>query len=104
MSGADFAVLFECWRAGDAAAAGAYLHPDGVYQDARGAPIVGRDAIVAEWERYFRLAPAGHFTVHEIIGSGDRFAVTYTWEGRPGCAIVHVRDGRIALWREYRAG
>jgi ketosteroid isomerase-like protein len=50
-------------------------------------------------------------TVHDLFGGGDRFAVTYTWEvaapdgtwsGSPGCAIVHVRDGQIALWREYK--
>jgi hypothetical protein len=51
-------------------------------------------------------------TVHDVFGEGERFAVTYTWEvraagggwsGRPGCAIVRTRGGKIAEWREYKA-
>ncbi len=113
MSGADIAALIERWQARDAAGAGAYFCADGAFHEARGEPIVGRAAMVAEWERYFRSVPDWRLTVHDIFGSGDRFAVTYTWDvaaadggrqRRPGCAIVHVRDGAIALWREYRAG
>jgi uncharacterized protein (TIGR02246 family) len=100
----DFAVLFGLWRDGDAEAAGAYFCVDGVYQEVRGEPVAGRDAIVAVWRRFFERAPAWRMTVEEIFGGGDRFAVVYTWQDRPGCAIVHVRDGKIALWREYKAG
>jgi limonene-1,2-epoxide hydrolase len=108
---ADFERLFERWRAGDAAGAAAFFTPDGVFHEAKREPVVGRDAIVAHWAPFFGGTTAWRMDVHEIIGTGDRFAVRYTWAidggangwlASPGCAIVHVRDGLIALWREYK--
>jgi uncharacterized protein (TIGR02246 family) len=110
VSAADFEELFNRWRAGDAAGAAAFFAPDGVYQETRRAPVAGRAAIAAHWSAFFRGAPPWRFTVDGIFGDGERFAVTYTWEiggdgdawtSRPGCAIVRVRDGAIAAWREY---
>jgi hypothetical protein len=48
--------------------------------------------------------------VEEILASGDRAAVTYTfavkgeasaWHERAGCAWVRLRGGLVELWREY---
>ena len=106
----DLARLFDLWRAGDEVASAAYFTEDGVFQEAQREPIVGRATIAAHWAPFFHGGPAWRMTVHECFGGGDRFAVVYTWEietpdgwtGKPGCAIVHVRDGKIALWREYK--
>jgi hypothetical protein len=79
--------------------------------EAKREPIAGRAAIAAHWAPFFHGGPAWRMTVHDLFGGGDRFAVSYiwevaapdgTWSGSPGCAIVHVRDGQIALWREYK--
>jgi limonene-1,2-epoxide hydrolase len=108
---ADFHALFDLWRAGDEQAAVAYFTPDGVFHEAQKPPIAGRDAIAAHWAPFFHGGPVWRMTVHDLFGSGERFAVDYTWEirlgdgswtGSPGCAIVHVRDGKIAVWREYK--
>ncbi len=111
MTPADFHALFDLWRAGDERASADYFTADGVFHEAKRAPVVGREAIVAHWAPFFHGGPAWRMTVHDLFGGGDRFAVSYTWEiagadgswsGSPGCAIVHVRDGKIALWREYK--
>jgi limonene-1,2-epoxide hydrolase len=85
---------------------------DGVYREARREPIVGRDAIAAHWERYFVQGPRWRIDVGEIIADarGERFAIPYvfavqgpgeSWQDRPGCALVRVRNNRITEWREY---
>ncbi len=111
MTPADFSTLFDLWRAGDETAAAAYFTPDGVFHEAAREPIAGRDAIAAHWAPFFHGGPEWRMTVHDLFGAGDRYVVDYTWEvktregawaGNPGCAIVHVRDGKIALWREYK--
>jgi uncharacterized protein (TIGR02246 family) len=108
----DFDALFARWRAGDAEGAVAYFTPDGVFHEAQREPLSGRAALVAHWAPYFRAGPEWRMTVHDVFGEGERFAVTYTWEvraagggwsGRPGCAIVRTRGGKIAEWREYKA-
>jgi uncharacterized protein (TIGR02246 family) len=112
MTKADFEAMFDYWRAGDERAGAAYFAPDGVFWEAGKEPVAGRDAIAAHWEPFFHGGPAWRLTVHEIIGAGERFAVDYLWEirksdgrwiGSPGCALVRVRDGKIAEWREYKA-
>jgi limonene-1,2-epoxide hydrolase len=111
VSGADFEALFNRWRAGDAEGAAAYFTADGVFHEAQREPVAGRAALVAHWAPYFSAGPEWRMTVHELFGEGERFAVAYTWEtkgpegrwtGRPGCAIVHTRDGKVARWREYK--
>ena len=110
MTVADFHVLFDLWRAGDEVASAAYFATDGVFHEAKKDPVTGRDAIAAHWAPFFHGGPEWRMTVHDLFGAGERFAVTYTWEintragwtGSPGCAIVHVRGEKIALWREYK--
>jgi limonene-1,2-epoxide hydrolase len=113
MTAADLEALIERWRAGDETAAVAYFASDGVFHEAGREPIVGREAIAAHWAPFFHGGPEWRMTVHEMFGNagGDRYTVSYTWEiksadgawsGKPGCAIVHLHDGKIALWREYK--
>jgi limonene-1,2-epoxide hydrolase len=111
MTVADFENLFALWRAGDEDASAAYFTTDGIFHEAKKEPIVGRDAIAANWKPFFHGGPEWRMTVHDVFGDGTRFAVAYTWEMKlkdgwitsPGCAIVHTRDGKIAEWREYKA-
>jgi uncharacterized protein (TIGR02246 family) len=107
----DFHTLFDHWRAGDEHAAVTFFTPDGVFHEARRPPLAGHAAILAHWTPFFHGGPDWRMNVDDVFGGGERFAVVYTWEiratdgswsGSPGCAIVHVRDGKIALWREYK--
>jgi limonene-1,2-epoxide hydrolase len=111
VTAADFSTLFDLWRAGDETRSAAYFTSDGIFHEANREPIVGRDAIAAHWAPFFHGGPEWRMTVHDLFGGGDRYVVDYTWEiktrtgewtGNAGCAIVHLRDGKIARWREYK--
>ncbi len=102
--------LFAAWRTGDALRSGAHFAPAATYREARHEAIVGRDAIVAHFTKFFRDGPLWEFHVDETIVEEDRVAVRYrfavtnidgSWHERPGCAFVNFVDGTIAEWREY---
>lgn len=102
--------LVAAWRTGDALRAAAHFVSEGSYREARREPIVGRDAIVAHFTRFFRDGPAWRMTVDHIIVDGDSAAVRYRfglkgidgeWREKEGCAFVTFADGTIAEWREY---
>jgi len=106
----SLADLFAAWQTGDALRSAARFALDGVYREAGREPIVGRDALVAHFTRFFRDGP--HFALHidDTIVEGERAAVRYrfaiaapggTWLEKPGCAFVRFADGTIAEWREY---
>jgi uncharacterized protein (TIGR02246 family) len=102
--------VIEAWRAGDAFRAAAHFAPDGTYREAKRDAIVGRDALVAYFTRFFRDGPAFAFHVDDTLVDGDRGAVRYrfaiagpdgSWHERPGCAFVTFANGTIAEWNEY---
>lgn len=101
--------LVGAWQSGDAHRAAAFFAPDGVYHESGHDPIVGREAILAHFARFFRDGPAWRFDIDEIIVEDERAAVTYrfeinvvgTWRGNDGCALVRRAGGLVALWREY---
>ena len=93
-------------------AAVAFFAADGVYREARRAPIVGRAAIASHWKAFFTGGPPWRIDVAEIFGNAanDRFALAYrfemqrkdgVWDSRPGCALVKVAGELITEWREY---
>jgi hypothetical protein len=107
---ADFAAMFNLWRAGDEVASSEYSNADGVYQEAGKEPVVGRDRIAERWGKFFHGGHEWRFNVRDIFGGGENFAVTYIWEfkskygswdHKPGCALVKARDGNISEWRQY---
>jgi ketosteroid isomerase-like protein len=92
-------------------AAGAFA-ANGVYREARKAPVAGRDAIAAHFARFGATGVPFRFTVDDVIANGDRACVAYRfavpggdgepWRERAGCATVRIdADGLIAEWREY---
>lgn len=102
--------LFESWATHDALRAAACFSERGVYCEVDGREVVGREAIRAEFARFFRQGPPWRFDVGETIVQGDRAAVTFTfalkgdggrWRERAGCAIVSFEQGLVAIWREY---
>jgi hypothetical protein len=99
------------WRHGDALRAVAHFGDAGEYAEAGHAPIVGRDAMLAHFTRFFRDGPPWRMDVDDIIiGPAGacvvyRFAVEGSgaiWRERAGCAVVKFDPyGAIAAWREY---
>jgi ketosteroid isomerase-like protein len=102
--------LFAAWRANDAAGAAAHFTLDAVYHEAKRGPVRGRAAIEAKWARFFAAVPVWRIEVDDIFGVGDKVAIAYRfgikkaadeWDDRPGCALIRLRDGAVAEWREY---
>jgi uncharacterized protein (TIGR02246 family) len=102
--------LIAAWEAGDAHRAAAFFGDDATYQEPGRAPIVGREAILEHFQRFFRDGPAWRIHVGEIVAEGERAAVEYrfeiaadgAWRTRTGCAIVRREGASVALWHEYR--
>ena len=103
--------LVDAWRRGDALHAGAHFTIDATYREAGREPVVGREAILEHFTRFFRDGPQWEFMVDECLIVGRRGAVVYRfrlkgrtgdWLERAGCAIVSFgEDGSILQWREY---
>lgn len=103
--------LIDAWRSGDALRAAAHFSDDGEYGEAGRTPLVGRDAIVDHFTRFFRDGPRWRFEVDDTIAAGLRACVVYrfavegtggVWRERAGCAVVRFDpNGAIAAWREY---
>jgi len=102
--------LFAAWRTGDALRSGAHFAIAATYREARREPILGRDAIVAHFTKFFRDGPRWEFHVDDTLVEEERAAVRYrfavtsvdgTWLERPGCALVTFANGTIVEWREY---
>ena len=108
---ANLDALAEAWRRGDALHAGAHFAIDATYREAGREPVVGREAILEHFTRFFRDGPQWEFMVDECLIVGRRGAVVYRfrlkgragdWLERAGCAIVTFdEDGSISQWREY---
>ena len=103
--------LVAAWQAGDALRASAFFALDGRYYEAGRAPIVGREAILAHFQRFFRDGPPWRFELETSVIEGERAAIAYrfavrvtdgTWRATEGCAIARREGGSIAEWREYQ--
>jgi uncharacterized protein (TIGR02246 family) len=101
--------LVAAWQVNDAHRASAFFAQDGVYHEAGGDAIAGREAILEHFQRFFRDGPAWRFEIEEIVVEDDRAAVAYRfsvsrrgeWHQSEGCALVRREGGLIARWREY---
>jgi len=101
--------LVGAWQANDALRACAFFAQEGLYHESGREPLLGRDAILAHFARFFRDGPAWRFEIDDVIVEGDRAAVSYTfatnndgtWRTRAGCALVRREGDSIVQWREY---
>lgn len=101
--------LVSAWQSNDALRACAFFALDGVYHESGRKPIVGRDAIFAHFQRFFRDGPPWRIEIDDVLAEEHRAAVSYRfamktgdeWQERAGCALVRRVDGLIAEWREY---
>ena len=97
--------LVETWverfNAGDATGLAALYHDDAVNHQVTQAPIQGRDAIRAMFDREFAVAEMVCI-VEAIHEAGDVAALEWRDPlGLRGCGFFTVRNGRIAFQRGY---
>ncbi|HVN77304.1 MAG TPA: nuclear transport factor 2 family protein [Thermoanaerobaculaceae bacterium] len=100
----------------DADALGPLLTDDTVFEDTSPAPdgqrVVGRAGVAEFWRKWFAHNPDARFEAEEIIVSGDRAVVLWTYHkvraGQPwrlrGIDVFTVRDDRIAAKLAYVKG
>jgi ketosteroid isomerase-like protein len=102
---------FEAYVRGDLDEVLAGLDADVVYKPAQEAPVHGRDAVRASWERWEADWDEVEMTSEEIIDAGDHViqAILFRGRGRGSGIEVEgrffqvytVRDGTIVRWEEF---
>jgi ketosteroid isomerase-like protein len=100
----------------DADSLAALMTEDTVFEDTSPAPdgrrIQGKSAVVDFWRGWFARNPDAHFEAEDIIVSGNRAVVLWTYRkmrnGQPwhirGVDIFTVRDGKVAAKLAYVKG
>jgi len=106
----------EAFNAHDVDAVMASMTDDCVFESTTppaGERFVGSAAVRKVWDELFSSSPTAHFDGEEVIATGDRCVVrwTYTWvegdgtEGRVrGVDVLRVRDGLVAEKLAYAKG
>lgn len=86
-----------------------YFTPDGVYHNMPMAPVAGHDNLrkfighflsdwtATDWE-LLNLVEAGDIVIAERV---DRSQVGGKQVDLPCCGVFEMRDGKIAVWRDY---
>jgi limonene-1,2-epoxide hydrolase len=85
------------------------LTEDIEYQNMPLPAVHGRQAVKDTLEMLLATAKASEWVVHREASAGDvvlnertdRFLVDGRWLELPVAGVFEVRDGRIALWRDY---
>jgi ketosteroid isomerase-like protein len=89
------------FNAGDAAGLADLYHADAINHQVTQAPVEGREAIRAMFEREFAAAPMVCI-VEAIHDAGEVAALEWRDPiGLRGCGFFTIRDGRIAFQRGY---
>jgi limonene-1,2-epoxide hydrolase len=86
-----------------------YLTDDVEYQNMPLPPVNGKDAVRATLDMLLANAEGSEWVVHREVESGniamnertDRFLIGGRWMELPVAGIFELRDGKIALWRDY---
>jgi limonene-1,2-epoxide hydrolase len=87
----------------------ALLAADVEYQNMPIAAVHGRDAVREQLEFLMSSASESEWRVDRELADGDlvmnervdRFLINGTWAELPVAGVFVVRDGLIALWRDY---
>ena len=85
------------------------LAEDVEYQNMMLPPVHGRSAVRDTLEGLLALCSDSEWLVHHELADGDlvmnertdRFKIGDTWTDLPVMGVFELRDGRIALWRDY---
>jgi limonene-1,2-epoxide hydrolase len=90
-------------------AAVSHLTDDIEYQNMPLPPVNGKDAVKATLDMLLANAEGSEWVVHRETESGnvvmnertDRFLIGGKWMELPVAGVFELRDGKIALWRDY---
>ena len=82
---------------------------DGVYHNMPSGPVQGRETIRSFIAGFIRPWAETRWEVLSLIADGDtviaervdRIRVGEKWIELPCCGVFHLRDGKIALWKDY---
>jgi limonene-1,2-epoxide hydrolase len=93
----------------DVEAALAFVSEGVVYDNVPIGSVTGRDAVQAALSRAIGGSERVEWVIHHQVGHGevvmnerlDRFLVDGCWIEVPVAGLFILRDGRIALWRDY---
>jgi limonene-1,2-epoxide hydrolase len=85
------------------------LADDVEYQNMMLPPVHGPAQVRETLEALLALCTASEWVVHREVAQGglvmnertDRFELGGSWTDLPVAGVFEVRDGRIALWRDY---
>ena len=85
------------------------LTEDVEYQNMPLPPVHGREAVRETMDALLSMCTASEWLVHRELAQGDlvmnertdRFELNGTWVDLPVAGVFELRDGRIALWRDY---
>ncbi len=85
------------------------LSDDIEYQNMPLPPVHGKAAVRETLEALLALCTDSEWVVHRELASGDlvmnertdRFEMGGKWVDLPVAGVFELRDGRIALWRDY---
>lgn len=85
------------------------LTEDVEYQNMMLPAVSGRDAVRETVEGLLALCTGSEWVVHRELEAGDtvmnertdRFEMGGTWTDLPVAGVFVLREGRIALWRDY---
>ena len=85
------------------------LTDDIEYQNMPLPPVHGKAAVRETLEALLALCTGSEWVVHRELASGDlvmnertdRFELGGKWVDLPVAGVFELRDGRIALWRDY---
>ena len=93
----------------DLDAACAMVTPDCEYDNVPLVKVHGPDGIKAVLEPMFANCATIDWVIHREAATGnlvfnerlDRFEMPHGWVELPVAGVFEIRDGRIALWRDY---
>lgn len=106
----------EAFNRHDAETLATFLTDDTVFEDTSPAPdghrVEGKTAVVEFWRAWFARNADAHFDAEEMIISGNRAIVLWTYRkmrnGQPwhlrGVDVFTVRDGKVAAKLAYVKG
>ena len=85
------------------------LTDDVEYQNMMLPPVHGKAAVRETLDALLALCTGSEWVVHREVASGDlvmnertdRFEMGGRWVDLPVAGVFELRDGRIALWRDY---
>lgn len=85
------------------------LTEDVEYQNMMMPPVLGHAQVRETLEMLLGLCSASQWLVHRELADGelvmnertDRFEMNGAWTDLPVAGVFVVREGRIALWRDY---